>query len=233
MSQTTDYAAGPAAGRKRGGVPTAPNRTDREYRRARRHSRLVAVLKIGLPLLALAIVVGGIAVTWLARSLPDNISVSSTSIEDGRVVMQDPRLSGYDGQNRPYSMVAKKALQSLNGGGIDLEGVDANLTVSDNVTATIQSAKGHYDPNKQTLQLFGGLKVVASNGMTIRLEKADVNLTGGRLVGDGPVNITMPNQRIQSGNIVVAHGGQAITFGDRVKMTLLPNGTDSAQATEE
>lgn len=198
-------------------------RSAREFARARRHSRLVAVLKIGLPLLAAVIVAGGLAVTWLARYLPDNVSIRSTSIDDGRIVMEDPRMSGFDKNDRPYSMIARRAFQSLDGGGIDLEAVRANVAAGAGSTADIAAAKGHYDAGAQTLKLTGGVKVDTSDGMSVLLDAADIDLAGGNMTSPGPVHIATQNQTIEAGSLRVQDGGKVLSFGRKVRMTLLPS----------
>lgn len=214
-------------------VPTAGfgrgedhNRSEREFARARRHSRLVAALKIGLPLLAGLIVVGGLAVTWLARSLPEDVSITGASLEDGRIVMEDPRMSGFDKSDRPYSMVARRALQSLDGGGIDLETVRATVSTGGEGTADITAAAGHYDPAGETLKLTQDIKVDTSDGLSILLDAADIDLASGRLVSPGPVRISSPNQTIEAGSLTVQDGGKLLSFGSKVRMTLLPSPKD-------
>lgn len=198
-------------------------RSEREFARARRHTRLVSMLKIGLPLTALLIVVGGIAVTWLARGLPENATVSAASLDDGRIVMEDPRMSGVDNKDRPYSMIAQRAIQSLDGGGIELESVRANVSVSDTATADIVAARGHYDPEGQKLRLYDDISVDTTDGMSMTLSEARIDLATGGLTGAGPVAIETPSQTIEAGSLTVRDGGRTLSFGDRVKMTLTPS----------
>ncbi|MEC5289536.1 LPS export ABC transporter periplasmic protein LptC [Aurantimonas sp. C2-6-R+9] len=204
-------------------------RTAREFARARRHSRLVRVLKIGLPVAAALIVAFGVAVTWLARSLPDNVSVADTSISDGRVVMQAPRMSGLDSSNRPYDLVAERAIQSLNGGGVDLEKVKATVSVDDDTTADITAESGNYDQTNQRLQLRDGITVETTSGISINLAAADIDLGEGTLEGEGPVAIDTPAQTIRSDTLTVSEGGKVLSFGGRVKMVLNPGQSSGSQ----
>lgn len=214
-------AGGPAGQPAMDGGPSDPRR-EREFRRARRHSRLVAVLKFGLPVIALLIIAGGVSLTWLARSLPEDVSVAAMGLEDGNIVMEDPRMSGFDKENRPYSMIAQRAIQSLDGGSIDLENVRASVPVGTDGTAEIVAAKGLYYPQAEKLRLYGNIAVETSEGMSIRLKEANIDLAAGRLVGTGPVRIGTPSQEIEAGSLTVSDGGDFISFGGRVKMTLLP-----------
>ncbi|WP_182084217.1 LPS export ABC transporter periplasmic protein LptC [Aureimonas sp. ME7] len=186
-------------------------------------------LKIGLPVAASAIVLAGLAATWVARSLPADIAFASTSIEDGRLVMRDPRMSGVDGNDRPFSMMADRAIQALGGSGIDLEGVKANLTVDESTTAELTAAKGRFDTRSNMLRLYDQIAVNTSSGITIRMESADVALEDGHLTGNGPIEIATPDQRLESGNVSISEGGKRLTFGNRVKLTLLPHSASASQ----
>lgn len=200
-----------------------------EFKRARRHSRKVAILKVALPLVAVLIVAGGAGATWLARSLPDELPLNAFGLENGRLVMQDPRLSGTDGQDRPYSMVAKRAIQSLTGGGgVELEGVKATVGISADAIADIVSSRGLYNATTQMLRLYDGLDITTSDGMTIRMSGADIALDGGSMEGTGPVAIRTDSQTVDAGTLSVADGGQSLSFKGGVKMTLMPSASDGA-----
>ncbi len=210
-----------------GGAPLG-----REFERARRHTRMVRVLRIGLPVIAGAIVVAGLAITWFARSLPVDVAFASTSIVDGRLVMADPRLSGVDGNDRPFSMIADRAIQALGGTGIDLETVRANLSLDAETTAELTAAKGRFDTGTNTLRLYDQIAVNTSSGIRIRLSSADVTLDDGRLQGNGPVEISTPGQRLEAGNVTINQGGKTVSFANRVKLTLLPRNAADAPSTE-
>ena len=210
-------------------VGTARNdgRRLREFSRAKKSSRRVRFLKLGLPIIAVTIVAAGVALTWLARSLPDNLSVASTSIDDGRVVMQDPRMSGLDSRNRPYQLIAERAFQSLTGGGVDLEKLSAKIAVNDDTEADIKAASGHYDQASQNLVLSGGIGVTTTSGIHIEMASATIDFGGGNLDGQGPVTIKTPNQSIEASSLTVSDGGKTLSFGGRVKMRIDPAVVDA------
>ncbi|SKA02979.1 LPS export ABC transporter periplasmic protein LptC [Consotaella salsifontis] len=209
------------------GRAEAPPRLEREFRRARRHSTLVRILRISLPVLAVLILLAAGAKTWLARLIPDDMSLANVTVSDGRIVMEAPRLSGFDSHDQPYWMVADKAYQSVGDGRIDLEGVRANLSLTDGTTVDISATKGQFDPEKQTLSLDDKITVRTSSGMTAEMQHADVNIAKNELTGQGPVEITTQSQTVHAGSLKVAGGGKLLSFGDRVKMTLLPEKTDT------
>ena len=191
------------------------------------------LLKVGLPIIACGIIAIGVALTWLARSLPDNLSVASASIDDGRVVMQDPRMSGVDKNNRPYQLIAERAFQSLKGGGVDLEKLSSKVAISDDTEASIKAAKGHYDQASQNLTLSGGIGVKTTSGITIEMASAKIDFGAGKLDGQGPVKIETPSQTIEASSLNVADGGKTLSFGGRVKMHLNPSAVRADPATTD
>lgn len=211
------------AGRHDFGIAADDARTEAEFARADRHTRRVRVLKIGLPILAVAMILAGVVATWFARSIPEGVSVADASIEDGQVVMQDPRMSGIDSKGRPYELIARRAVQSVMGDeGIELDGVDATIAISDDATARIQASGGYYLPDEEVLRLDGGIGVETSDGISVDLSKARIDVRSGALSGSGPVRITTPRQTIESGSIEVTEGGRRVSFGGRVKLQLKP-----------
>lgn len=209
---------------------TPVSRADREFARARRHTRTVRLLKVGLPIVAGLMVLAGLGAAFVARSLPGDLSFAATSIENGRLVMQDPRLSGSDSSDRPYSMVARRAIQAATGTGVDLEAIRADVAVDGQTNAVITAGNGFYDHSTQRLRLYDEISVRTTSDVEIRLSEADIDLVGRQMVGQGTVTITTPNQRLESGSVSIADGGSRLTFGDRVKLTLLPNSTEETES---
>lgn len=212
--------------RQAAGPARPSSRAEAEFARARSHSRKVRLLKFGLPVAAIAMVLAGVAVAWVARSLPGDLSFASTSIENGRLVMQDPRLTGNDSSDRPYAMVARRAIQSATGGGVDLEEIRADVAVDAQTNATITAGNGFYDVASEQLKLFDDIAVSTTSGIQIQLGAADIDLAAGRMLGHGAVTVTTPNQRLESGSVSIAENGSVLSFGNRVRLTLLPTATD-------
>ena len=88
--------------------------SERAFRSARRHSRWVRWLRVGIPI---GVVVGLLAVTLITyfnparmlQALPvnlDKLVVSGT-----KITMEKPRLSGFTKDQRPYEFTAEAAAQ--------------------------------------------------------------------------------------------------------------------------
>ncbi|MEE2950087.1 MAG: LPS export ABC transporter periplasmic protein LptC [Pseudomonadota bacterium] len=205
-------------------------RSDGAFALAEKRSRTVRRLKVILPTIGVLIILGGIGATWVARAIPENVAIEGLTIDNGRVVMEDPRMSGVDANDRPYELVAERAMQALNGGAIDLEAIDAKVSVSDTTTAHITAASGHYEPNAQTLGLDGGLSIKTNDGLKVDMRQAEIDLAEGVLVSQQPVTIQNGEQSIRANALTVSDNGKRIRFSGGVTMSLKPNSSPNSSA---
>ena len=86
----------------------------REHARAVRHSRRVRFLRRAIPIAAVLAVVFLFALTWFnpfARY--GGISIGPISVSGTRVVMDAPRLRGFQDETRPYEVTAEDASQDV------------------------------------------------------------------------------------------------------------------------
>ncbi|MCU0790632.1 MAG: hypothetical protein MUE79_06220, partial [Nitratireductor sp.] len=89
----------------------AAGRSPEEFARAQRHSRRVRFLKLALPVggaLSIILLIVAYAVSQFA--LP-SIDPGEARVMDGKLVMNNPKITGTDSQNRPYSLTAVRAVQ--------------------------------------------------------------------------------------------------------------------------
>src|SRR5262245_31822865 len=83
------------------------------YRDAQFHSARVRKLKILLPVAAVIISLIFIGVSVVRAYLPENLKIEAAKIENGKVVMEKPAISGRNSQGISYSMIAERALQDI------------------------------------------------------------------------------------------------------------------------
>src|ERR1700675_1215979 len=117
---------------------TSRGDAERAFRAARRHSRLVRILRIAVPTtVALALVVITL-ITYLnplrmLAKLPiniDNLVVSGT-----KVTMEQPRLSGFTSDARAYELTADTAAQDMTKPDlVELRNIRAKVDMQDKST---------------------------------------------------------------------------------------------------
>lgn len=208
----------------------AGERDFRAFDRAHRHSGRVRVLRVALPLIGLFIlsVVTG-AYFWSQSSLPQ-VSIEFTEIRNDRMVMKNPRLTGTDEQDRPYNLTASQAI--TNPGlpkQVELLEIAAQVPMEEGIFANILAGTGFYDAEAKKLQLGGEVDVKTDDGMTLRMQDADVDIGLGNLRTDNPVAITTEQATISSERLFVEENGKKVVFESRVRMTIYPDKIDQSQ----
>lgn len=198
-----------------------PDRVDRAFANARRHSHRVRALKFLLPVAAAVMVALFAGWTWLGALPGVPVNIAAIGLENGRLVMADPRLEGFTGDNRPYTMTAMRAIQDVGGGGrIDLERIDARLPFDEEGWMTVVAENGAYDSDAGTLDLDTDIKVVTSRGVTALLRSAAVDMAGGSMSTEDPVDITMDGTRIKADSMIVQDNGAVMIFEKRVRVEI-------------
>ncbi|MFD1198362.1 LPS export ABC transporter periplasmic protein LptC [Brucella gallinifaecis] len=191
------------------------------FRAAQRHSVRVRVLKTALPVAA--IMVGAVFswYTFLATpSAPVKVEVNNGG-ESGKLVMSNPQLNGYTKDNRPYSMIAAKAVQDAkNSGSIALEGISAQLPVGDKGSAKIEATSGVYDNANGRLQLDKDFTVTTDEGLHAVMSNADVNLKSGQVTTDKPVDIRNGSTQISAQSMQIKESGKVVIFEDKVHVVI-------------
>jgi len=195
---------------------------ERAFHRARRHSRAVTALKVVLPALAILIVGGFSAYSYLLTP-GVTIDVLGTGYSDGKLTMANPKLNGFTRENRPYSMRAARAVQDVtNTSLIELDDITAKLPVSDGNWANVRAAKGIYNKDKDTLQVPTQMTVTTTNGLVAKLNSALVNIATGDLNTSDPVDITLQGSHITADSMTVEDRGKVLVFDRKVRMTMIP-----------
>lgn len=209
------------------------DRVDAAFANARRHSSRVRLLKIILPIAAILMVAVFASRSWLAVPAGVSVNLAASGVENGRLVMADPRLEGFTGDNRAYTMAATRAIQDIGGGSrIDLEEIEARVPFDENGWMTVVAATGVYDSDAETLDLDKDVKIVTDTGITALLKSAVVDIAASSLASSDPVDITMEGTRIKADSMIVKDNGATMTFDGRVRVELTADRAREAAAAE-
>ena len=204
------------------------------YRAARRHSVLVRSLRYILPILA---IVGLAVFRWTVRFVPGDrsslVNVAGVDVNSNSVIMQNPRLSGFDGTRRAYDVTAGTAKQNLDDPKIiALSAIVGHFGLNGGGTATVQATSGIYNGNDGALSLTDGIAASTTAGYTAKLIDAAVDIRTGKLVTEKPVALNTGNLTIKANTMTVLDSGKHVLFGGGVAVTYLPpeNGVVSGAA---
>ncbi len=219
LARTTDTGSDPAAVREE----APPSARAAAFGQAQRHSRRVRALKFVLPATAAVIALAFPIYSYLAAPPAVEVKTDDTAFSDGKLVMSNPKLSGYTKENLPYAMSAARAVQDVaNENVIGLEGIDAKLPVDAATSATVEAAHGTYNRDANTLELKKDVLVTTSDGLVMKLQSAFLDMGKGTMKTGDPVDITSKGSRIQSETMSAENGGKTLIFEKRVRVEIDP-----------
>lgn len=199
---------------------------------AQRHSRRVRLLKFTVPTVAALIALAFPIYSYMAAPVAAPVEADSSIMTDGKLVMANPKLEGVTRQNLPYAMNALRAIQDVTKPGlVELEGIDAKLPLSADVTAAVEAANGSYDRDRNTLKLSSEITVTTTDGMVAKLKSAFLDMDKGSMSTDDPVDITRNGSRITSDTMSVQDNGKVLVFEKRVRVNIDPAAMKAANST--
>jgi lipopolysaccharide export system protein LptC len=204
--------------------------SERAFRSARRHSRVVRFLRVALPV---AVVVGAIVVSlitifnplrMLAAKLP--INMNNLVVSGTKITMEQPRLAGFTKDERAYEFTAEAAAQDLTKPDIvELKNIHAKLEMQDKSSMELAADTGTYNTKSETLKLESNIVLGTSAGYKGRLSEAIVDVRKGNVVSDKPVQLDMLQGTLNANRLEVADSGDVVRFLGGVDMVLMLNGT--------
>lgn len=210
-----------APGRAEAIQPTA--KTGAVFRAAQRHSRRVRVMRLALPLVAVVCVLVFSWFTFFATPAAIKVNVASIGIENGKLVMVRPKLSGFTSKDLPYAMEASRATQQIGNTSVfNLDNIDATLPLAADRTAAVQAGSGVFDNTKKTLSLGSGITVKTSDGATALLKSAEIDVGKGQMHTNEPVIIDNGDTRLKADTMSVSKDDGVIVFDRHVDLVIQP-----------
>jgi lipopolysaccharide export system protein LptC len=205
---------------------TAGRRRDaRIFRAARRHSRGVRILRVVIPLcIVLFVGVAGAIAIWLnpLRMLAKvPIDVRNVVVSGTKITMQAPRIAGFTSDQRQYEMTAQVAAQDvLKTELVELQGIRASMEMQDRTTFETTANNGLYNTKTEQLTLEQNVVVTTSSGYQARLAEAVVDMKGGKITSEKPVEVKTSDWLINANRMEVVDSGAVIRFERGVAVTL-------------
>nr|WP_316651894.1 LPS export ABC transporter periplasmic protein LptC [uncultured Gellertiella sp.] len=191
------------------------------YAAALAHARRVKRLKILLPVAALVISLAFIAVSVFRTYLPENLSIGGVKIENGKIVMEKPAVSGRNDEGISYTMVAERALQDIgNPDLITLQTIKASVPVSKDVLATIAAVEALYNRAVDNLEMTAPFSINLNSGINAMFQSASLDVKAGRMETTAPVAITTKSASIVAQSMKMTDKGRTILFRGGVKVSI-------------
>ncbi len=190
------------------------------------HSRLVAWLKVILPLAALALL-SMLFLVSRGGAPDDRLPWSKVDVEElARAPrLTAPRYAGVTLDGAALSVTAEVARPgTAEGGGAAASALTARLETPDGVTTDLAASDGALDTAAGLLTLRGDVRITASTGYVITTDELTAALDRTLLQAPGAVAATAPMGRIEAGAMQMTTRGDdyVVVFNGGVKLVYEP-----------
>jgi lipopolysaccharide export system protein LptC len=156
--------------------------------------------------------------------------IGSLVIKGTKVTMQQPRLSGYTADGRPYEFTANSADQDITTPDVmELHQIAAKIEMEDKSMVNLTSIAGTYNMKSEMMTLVDHIHVVSSTGYEARMSEATVDVHKGNVVSEKPVWVKLTSGVINSKKMEIRDNGDVIRFTGGVTMIVQPD-QDNGQA---
>jgi len=223
MAITFDTRDAPDAGRTGARMNAVANDRTRAFLVARRHSRLVRLLRVALPLAAAGILAAYalvLTVSWQFGA--GRLRVGAIQVTADDLSMKDPTYFGVNKDGGRYKVEAKRAIVALNQNApIKLIDVTGELVQTSAVTK-LKAKHGLFDNPKNELELFDGIEIEGTNGLSARLSRAMIYSKANKIVSNDPVVATTPTGSVQASAMTMNTKTRAVEFRGAVAVRMVP-----------
>jgi lipopolysaccharide export system protein LptC len=205
----------------------------RAFQAARRHSRVVRILRIAIPLAVVLGFTGIFVITYLnplrlLAKLP--IDIGDLVVSGTKITMEHPRLSGFTRDARAYELSADAAKQDLTKPNqIELRNIRAKVQMQDKSTIELSATVGFYDSKAETLKLDQNIVLSSTAGYRGQLSEALIDIRKGYVVSEQPVAVEMLQGTLNASRLEIVDSGDLVRFDGGVNMTLMLSNAAAAR----
>ncbi|MGH6675388.1 MAG: LPS export ABC transporter periplasmic protein LptC [Xanthobacteraceae bacterium] len=155
--------------------------------------------------------------------------LGSVVIKGTMITMQQPHLTGFTSDERPYEFTADAAHQDITKPDfVNLQTLRAKIEMADKSIVHLWANDGIFNMKTSILDLSGNIRLVSSTGYAARLSKASVDMNEGTVVSDTPVWVKLLDGDLNAKKLQILDKGDELHFTD-VTM-VLQSGKQGAKA---
>ena len=178
-----------------------------------------------VPLGVVLVVGGAVAYTTLMKPLRAlakiPIDIGNLVVSGTKITMQQPRIAGFTSDRRQYELTAQAAARDLLAPDVvELQGLHATMEMQDKVTFKTTAKNGLYDTKTELLTLADNVHVTTSSGYEAKLAEAVVDIRGGKITSDKPVEVKSFEWLVKSNRMEITESGDVVKFERGVSVTI-------------
>jgi lipopolysaccharide export system protein LptC len=208
-----------------------PRAKGQPRRRRTAYSRMVLVLRLLLPALAVAMIV--VITMWHQFAQEENrFRLGGAEMAPHQVAsltMANVRYEGVDNKNRPFNVTADTAHQvDKQGDVIDLTQPKADITMETGEWLALTATSGRYQRRANQLDLGGGVTIFHDKGFTFQAPTLHIDLTAKTAESHDAVEGQGPSGAITAATFRLIDGGKRVFFGGPAHVTLYGEAAENA-----
>jgi lipopolysaccharide export system protein LptC len=203
-----------------------------KFAQAARHSRLVRILRVAVPVTVVLAMASIVAVSTFLNPfsmIPIKVDSGNLVVTGTKITMESPHMSGFTPDQRPYELWSKTATQDITDPDhVDLADLKSKVLMEDGSTVFLDARTGRFDNKQQQLDLHKDVFVRTSTGYEARLNSAFVDMNKGTVSSDEHVDVKLTNGTLTADKLRITEGGDVIRFEGNVVMHLDKISTEEA-----
>lgn len=206
------------------GLPRAADRA-KAFSRAKRHSALVKLLRLVLPLAAVAVA----GVYFIPSKLTVSVdggeaSVESIDISNGGLKMINPRIKGVHERHGVYDIRADHATQHANNPElITLVKITGELVSKSGEKTTLTAPSGIFHSKQEELIFDNGVVIGGDAGISGKMKTATAYFQTNKLTSKDPVEFAFHNSTIKARSVTLYSSEGRVLFEGAVDVHLERN----------
>lgn len=218
-------------GRDRLSAITAPRAS--AIPQAIRHSARVTRLRRGI-LWGAGLIVVSVGLALLVSSfrfLPTDLNLERISLKGTSIVIDQPRLVGYQKDGRPYEIKARQGVQDITHPDVfDLDGLDIRIENAEAGVLSMTAARGHYNARADKAEMSGGVNMRDNKSFDMRLASADFDLKASKMTSDKPVKVRLVGGEVEAKAVEFSEKERRASFRGGVHSLIYGEGGAPADA---
>jgi lipopolysaccharide export system protein LptC len=206
------------------GWKAAGEGVERTVRSARRHSRLVRLLRVVVPLGVVLGLGGYLLFSYLNPfAILDKLPAVSgkLGVQGSKITMELPRIAGITRDSRAYELTAETAVQDIaKPDVVELQNLRAKMELQDADVVVITAKSGTYNTKGDNVVLREHVVVTSANGYNAKLREAVVDMKKGNVVSSQPVDIKLPSGTLTANGMEILDSGDIVRFTNGIVLNL-------------
>lgn len=201
------------------------------FRAAKRHSTLVKLLRLILPIAAVCIAGLYFVPSKLSVKVKGGeASVAKIDVTNGALKMTNPRIKGVHEKHGVYDIQADYATQQANQPElITLDTINAKLTSKEGKLTTLKAPSGIYQSKKEELTFDNGVTIGGDTGFAGQLKSATAFFQNDKLISTEPVELAFRSSTIKARSMTYYSAEARAIFEGGVRVHLEREGKDSGK----